>query len=107
MMISLLVLAVVAFTGPVPVTPPSTWIDDPPSSLRNGEQGVVGFEVKVDAAGKPTDCRVTASSGFSSLDNETCQQIMRRGRFSPAMSEAGNAVPSTYVSGLRWSFQDQ
>jgi protein TonB len=98
-------LALAASSSPVPVTPPSTWVDYPPSALRNGEQGVVAYEVKVDASGKPTDCRVIASSGFSSLDGETCRQILRRGRFRPAMSEVGNAEPGTYASSLSWSFK--
>ncbi|PSJ37878.1 energy transducer TonB [Allosphingosinicella deserti] len=104
------ILLALAFAGsnvPVPVTPPSTWVSYPPSALRNGEQGVVGYEVNVDEAGKPTNCRVIASSGFSSLDAETCRQILRRGKFHPATGAGGAAEPGTYASSLSWSFQDQ
>lgn len=103
----LIVFALAAATGPVPVTPLTSWTDYPMSSLRADEQGVVGFEVAVTADGKPTECRVTASSGFPSLDNENCRQIVRRGRFHPATNEAGTPQADTYSSSLKWTLEAQ
>ena len=94
-------------SDPVPLSPPPSWVDYPPSALRNGEQGTVRYRVTVNPAGTPIACDVTASSGFETLDGEACRQIIRHGRFRPAMNEAGEAVSGSYAGSLRWSFQDE
>ena len=53
----------------------------PKRALIAGEQGLVGFTVKIDAAGSPTQCKVTHSSGSQLLDQETCQLIMSHATF--------------------------
>ena len=53
----------------------------PKSSLAAGEQGLVGFTIGIDAAGSPTKCQVTHSSGYKRLDEETCKLIMVHATF--------------------------
>jgi transmembrane sensor len=48
----------------------------PPRALSAGEEGLVGFKVKIDSSGNPTECAITHTSGFPLLDLETCQLIM-------------------------------
>jgi TonB family protein len=54
----------------------------PKSSLENNEQGIVHYRVKIDGRGIPKECEVTQSSGFSRLDQATCELLMSRARFS-------------------------
>ena len=53
----------------------------PKRALANREEGLVGFTVKIDAAGSPTECKVTHTSGHPLLDQETCQLIMIHATF--------------------------
>lgn len=53
----------------------------PKRALANREEGLVAFTVKIDAAGSPTECKVTHTSGHSLLDQETCQLIMVHATF--------------------------
>ena len=53
----------------------------PKRALANHEEGLVGFTVKIDAAGSPTECKITHTSGHTLLDQETCQLIMIHATF--------------------------
>ena len=53
----------------------------PKRALAAGEQGLVGFLVGIDATGSPTKCQITHTSGYKSLDEETCQLIMVHATF--------------------------
>jgi TonB family protein len=74
----------------------------PPAALRAGHEGAVGFEVKLAKDGRVTGCRVTQTSGHADLDQETCAQLRKTGRFKPAVSADGKPASSTYASKLRW-----
>lgn len=66
----------------------------PARAKAAGEQGIVGFKVRLDAQGQPTECLVTHSSGFPRLDDETCALIVLHTRFAATdkitRSSAGN-----------------
>ena len=53
----------------------------PKRALENHEEGLVGFTVRIDAAGSPTECAITHTSGHPLLDQETCQLIMIHATF--------------------------
>ena len=89
-------LFLAAAMAPVPTISPTRAIEYPISALRAEEQGRVAYEIDVDVSGNPTNCRIVASSGHSSLDEETCRDILRRVRFKPATDENGNAVAGIY-----------
>jgi protein TonB len=85
---------------------PGSWIsyeDYPVDALRAGEQGVVGFRLDVDPAGRVTGCTVTASSGSAILDSATCAIMRRRARFVPAEDAEGKPVAGYWDSRSRWS----
>ncbi|TZG28128.1 energy transducer TonB [Sphingomonas montanisoli] len=84
---------------------PGEWVtpeDYPSGDMRAGNQGTTGFRLEVDAGGKVTNCTVTSSSGFPSLDTKACQMLMRRARFSPAKNTEGQGVPASYSNRVRW-----
>jgi len=56
----------------------------PPASLRAGEHGTVGFEVALFKDGRLRSCAVTKSSGFTRLDDATCDMIVRYAQFNSA-----------------------
>jgi len=76
--------------------------DYPRDAAQRGEQGVTGFSLDVDTAGRVSDCRVTASSGSASLDEATCRIFRERAQFEPARDEQGRPVPDHIASRMRW-----
>ena len=82
-------------TAPVPVRLDLGRLhaDYPASALRAEQEGTVGFELEIDETGRVTACRITRSSGFSSLDANTCRVTYRR-KFRPALDASGKPVPA-------------
>lgn len=70
----------------------------PKASLENNEQGVVHYRVKIDGRGVPKQCEVTQSSGYSRLDQATCELLMSRARF----SRTREGRRSTYDGKVHW-----
>lgn len=86
----------------------SSYISDsdyPPSSLRNEEEGTVGFSLTVGPDGRVTNCTVTASSGHAALDAATCRIMRSRARFTPARDSTGASVADTQSGRVRWQIQ--
>ncbi len=73
----------------------------PTRALAAREQGPVGFRVKIDASGQPTECQVTQSSGYPLLDKETCDLITLRAVFKRADGISGSQV-STHEGVVNW-----
>lgn len=74
----------------------------PPDALRNREQGTVRFEVSVRPNGRVESCRITGSSGSSTLDGATCAIMVDRGRFTPARDATGQRVPDRFAARIDW-----
>jgi periplasmic protein TonB len=79
--------------------------DYPDASRRAEEKGVTGVTVTVGVDGKVATCAVTASSGFSRLDERACQIAQRRWRFKPA-TENGKPVAVTLRRSYRWQLTE-
>ncbi|GAA4718127.1 energy transducer TonB [Sphingomonas lutea] len=77
----------------------------PARALAAREQGPVGFRVKIDASGQPTECQVTQSSGYPLLDKETCDLITLRAVFKRAEGVSGSQV-STHDGVVNWKLPD-
>jgi TonB family protein len=108
-------IALAAAAGPVALTIPGgptpiavgTWFtaDDYPVEARKaGAEGMVRFEVDVDATGKPTACRIVKSSGSAPLDEATCKIVMANAHFTPGMLK-GKAVAGTYSNNTVWKLE--
>ncbi|WP_232314816.1 TonB family protein [Sphingopyxis sp. QXT-31] len=79
---------------------PGRWAtnDDYPSDDRQKRnEGTTTFLLNISAEGKITACRTTKSSGFESLDKQTCQLLLQRATFRPAEDAAGKPVESYFI----------
>jgi protein TonB len=74
----------------------------PKESLRNNEQGIVHYRVKIDGAGRVTRCEVLESSGHNRLDLATCGLLLDQVRFTPARNEKGRARRSSLEGRVHW-----
>jgi TonB family protein len=104
MFVSLALVAALQASNPRPLNTES-WVaesDYPPAALRHNEQGVVAFELQIDAAGRVALCTVTHSSGSVVLDARTCALIQERARFEPARDARGNAVAGSFRQRIGW-----
>jgi protein TonB len=72
--------------------------DYPSRALREEREGTTAVAWDVDAEGKVVNCRVTTSSGSPDLDDASCKNITRRGRYKPALDTNGQAVTSSGFS---------
>lgn len=76
--------------------------DYPPQSWLAGEEGAVRYEVAVDESGAVTSCTISESSGHEALDQATCDILIKRAEFEPALNEYGEAIAGTYRGRHRW-----
>lgn len=84
---------------------PAQWItndDYPPSALRDERQGTSRIAWQINEQGRVENCQVTESSGSPDLDQAACNLITRRGRYTPAKDQNGNAMRSSASRAVRW-----
>jgi periplasmic protein TonB len=74
----------------------------PPRALVAGEEGKVEFQLVVQPDGSLGTCEVTVSSGYKSLDNETCELILRYARMPPVRNSEGRAVRAVQNGFINW-----
>lgn len=92
-----------------PLGNPANWVtaDDYPSrALREQREGTTGFRAVIGPDGRPTGCAVTSSSGSADLDAVTCQLIVNRALFKPALDFKGKPTTGSYSSRVRWVMPD-
>jgi TonB family protein len=100
-------LAAAAAAASIPRASPvdlGSWFkadDYPAEAMKHNVEGSVTFEVEVDASGKPTACRIAKSSKSAILDQATCDIVMKRAQFKPAMRH-GKAVAGRYSNRSIW-----
>ena len=74
----------------------------PPGAIKRGEQGKVGFKLTIEPDGSLGTCDVTESSGFASLDKETCEIILRHARLKPVRNSDGRAIRAAQSGFIVW-----
>ena len=93
-----------------PVTPPkpvagagSFMLDNayPVDALRERQEGLSVVSLAVNEKGKVTACRVSETSGSTSLDNATCS-MGRKMHYAPARDAVGNAVTGEAPFRMNW-----
>jgi TonB family protein len=77
--------------------------DYPAAAIRRGEQGATGIRLMVGADGSLRDCHVVESSGSTILDQTTCEIILKRAKFEPALDRSGTPVPSLTFTRVQWA----
>jgi protein TonB len=88
-----------------PVGNPGNWLtydDYPARSLREGQMGIVEFQLDYDEDGDVTKCQVTSSSGHELLDWQTCKLLRKRAKFAPRRSPDGEPEGGLYRNRVRW-----
>ena len=97
---------------PVGVRPrngPAGWIttdDYARADLVREREGTASYRLVIGSDGRVDNCVITASSGHSSLDRNTCRLIERRARFAPATNNRGDAVVGTYSGSVTWQIPE-
>jgi protein TonB len=76
--------------------------DYPREASRAKAGGEVEVRFTIEASGRVSGCRVTRSSGDTSLDQTTCALIEDRFRFKPATNDSGAPVASQYGWRQSW-----
>jgi TonB family protein len=79
-----------------------TYRDYPASALDSNEQGTVGILIRVSKNGHVNDCVVEQSSGFASLDAQTCRLVWLRAKYKPAHDRRGRPVASEAQERVTW-----
>ncbi len=74
----------------------------PKRALAAGQQGLVGYKVKLDRDGYATECEVTRPSGQAILDEETCRLILNRATFKGVRDSNGRRVATVTEGTVNW-----
>ena len=74
----------------------------PPRAKAAGEQGSVTFRAEVDGKGNVMRCKVTGSSGFRRLDDETCELIVDHATFKPVLDGEGKGRAAVHDGVVNW-----
>lgn len=88
-----------------PVGNPGNWAgsnDFPKAALANGQSGRVKFRLDVNEAGAVTNCVVLEQTRPTEFAKTSCQILVRRGKFTPALDKDGKPVRSFWVSSIVW-----
>lgn len=80
-------------------------MDYPIEALRNSEEGEVRALLLVGPDGRVERCGVEASSGFGSLDTQTCNLLIAHAQFRPAEDRRGRPVEALYHQKIVWKLQ--
>lgn len=76
--------------------------DYPRVALNNDGTGTVQVMLLINESGRIASCMVTETSGFASLDAQTCIILTRRARFGPAVGLDGKPAKSGTTARIRW-----
>jgi protein TonB len=77
----------------------------PSSSVRLGEEGLVGLSLYLDTNGKVRDGKVAISSGFERLDTAALKHAMREWKFDPCL-EGSQPVACWHKINFRFAIKD-
>lgn len=75
----------------------------PKVSLHRGEEGVVGFRVKLSREGRLDSCQVTRSSGYQALDTATCDMLLKGATATPLRTDEGDRIAGFRDGLVEWS----
>lgn len=82
---------------------PLTWVtvgDFPKSMFASGTHLDVSVKIDIDPTGRIVGCAASSTSDSPAFDLKVCNLIRARGRYEPARSANGTAIP--WVSNMRY-----
>jgi TonB family protein len=80
-------------------------MDYPVEALRNSEEGDVRALLLVGTDGRVERCGIETSSGFGSLDTQTCNLLIAHAQFRPAEDRRGRPAKGLYHQKIVWKLQ--
>ena len=80
--------------------------DYPHRPLEAGIGGSVGFQLRIEADGKISECFIVESSANADLDKQTCAVVKKRARFAPAIAKDGKSMWSFTFGRITWMVVD-
>jgi TonB family protein len=96
-------------TVPRPISTSQDWVtnaDYPLEAWRRREEGVVQYDLAIDAQGQVAGCKITYSTATPDLEAATCRLLSERARFKPAEGEDGNPRASVYPGEMTWQLRE-
>lgn len=88
-----------------PQSDPRRWLtaaDFPTRQKKRRKSSIVTFRLNIDTAGKPAACFVQRAYTPEEYAATTCNLLMQRAAFQPALDQAGKPVASYYVNAVGW-----
>lgn len=76
--------------------------DYPPSALAARKEGTVVVAFLIAAHGSVTKCQIAQTSGSDVLDARTCEIIVQRFHFNPALNASGQAIEEWRTQKVGW-----
>lgn len=76
--------------------------DYPPEARRKRRAGMVEFMAVVSKDGRASNCLVMQSTAHASLKQATCDLVIERARFDPAINAEGKPVFGIYAGQVNW-----
>ena len=108
-----MILVALMMMGAVPATalaqpprPITGFIDQddyPAAAIKADAQGRVEALLKISETGLVTSCTIRRSSGHRLLDETTCQLVLARYRFDPALNDQGQPIAVEAVLPVVWA----
>lgn len=81
--------------------------EDYPADARDGDhEGAVVVRLQIDSRGRVTGCSVEESSGFESLDTQTCKLLQLRASYTPARDTRGRPVSASVAARINWRLEE-
>ena len=77
-------------------------VDYPVEAWNEGHEGYVGYDIQVSTDGTAERCFVTESSGHALLDKTTCDLVMERLTFEPALAGEDEPIAGTFSGSYTW-----
>ncbi|HEX6375170.1 MAG TPA: energy transducer TonB [Allosphingosinicella sp.] len=90
---------------PRAVNGPAQWFSDrdyPYEAVRNRISGSVLTRLVIGADGRVAECIIVEGSGEILLDRTTCDLLVRRGRYEPALTATGQPVRAMSSVRIHW-----
>ncbi len=88
-----------------PVGSPGDWLspsDYPRKMLYRGYVATIRFRLTVSETGEPVDCNVTEATTPELFAEVTCNALISRAKFKPALDAHGKPIRSYFQSAVRW-----
>ncbi|MBO9581252.1 MAG: energy transducer TonB [Sphingobium sp.] len=93
-----------------PIGSPSDWIksDDYPFTMMSmGKSAALLVWLGIDETGKVTDCRVINGIGDGPFRKRSCDKLVERAKFEPAISASGSPARSYTERKIFWTLEGE